>query len=381
MSFPQTENPLRTDFSFRNRQHPEHHRVLTPLENLPVDMIKDFVIADPLHLLDLGIMKKLMKIWLDGEITKDFKLNRNDKLSLDILLLQCNSTLPTEIHRSIRSIEWLKFWKGSEFRTILLYIGLIVFKDILCSAAYDHFRYLFCAVTICSTDEYKEFVPLAKVIFNEFIEIYIDLYGSDSITSNVHNLCHVIENVSRFGNLNSISTYPFENTARHIKLKLKQCNKSLEQVARRIEELTLIQQNTECTSDPLECYIFKFPIENLQQTDYIKYKYICIEQTVIISNRKQGDKWFLTKKNEIVEFEHAYRINNKVFLNGSPLRDKRNFFIQPFNSSFINVYESDKIFNTQQKYLIDEIKCKLFCLSHDNKLIFIPLLHSFDVFN
>lgn len=91
--------------------------------------------------------------------------------------------------------------------------------------------------------------------------------------------------------------------------------------------------------------------------------------------------WFLTKSNEIVQFEYTYMMNNKVILYGSQLKNKRNFFTQPFSSSFINVYESEALFDNHKNYVVDEIKCKMFCLSLDDKLVFVPLLHSFDVFN
>lgn len=236
MSFPQTDCELRTNSSFRNRQDPIHHRGQSLLEELPIDMVDDFVIADPLHLLDLGIMRKLIRIWIEGTSTKYFKLTKRDKIKLDKALLLSNSYLPSEIHRSVRPIEWLKFWKGNEYRTVLMYIGIAVFKEILPVDAYNHFLCLFCAVTICSSGRYTKYVRLAKVLFDEYIQVYIDLYGRDAITINVHNLCHVSENVERFGHLNSISTYPFENAARHIKLKLKQCDKPIEQAARRILE-------------------------------------------------------------------------------------------------------------------------------------------------
>lgn len=381
MSFPKTVNEPRTNFAFRNRLHSEHHRIYTPLEELPIDMINDFVIADPLHLLELGTMKKLMCIWLEGKVTKDFKLNKNDRLRLDDLLLKCNLNLPSEIHRSVRSIEWIKFWKGTEFRTLLLYIGVTVFRDILHEDAYVHFLYLFSAVTICSTDTYKAYVPLAKNMFDCFIEMYIDLYGSNSITSNVHNLCHVVDNVNRFGNLNTISTYPFENAARQIKLKLKQCNKSLEQVSRRIREQSLLQNQSADRKNSKERFIFKFPIEAPGNSNVIQYKYICINKSVIISNRKKGDKWFLTKSDEIVEFKHAYITGDQVFISGTPLKDKRIFFSKPFDSSFINVYESDMSFDADKKFSVNDIKCKMFCSEFEKKYVFVPLLHSFDEFN
>lgn len=52
--------PPRTDDTFRAKQHASHHKADTPLLDLPIDMIKDFVVADPLHLLELGVMKRLI---------------------------------------------------------------------------------------------------------------------------------------------------------------------------------------------------------------------------------------------------------------------------------------------------------------------------------
>lgn len=380
MSFSQIESELRTDFSFRNRLQPEHHHTSSLLEELPMDLIKDFVKADPLHLFELGIMKKLMAIWIEGKITTHFKLRPDDKLRLNDAFLKCNLSMPKEIHRSVRSTEWIKFFKGNEFRTILLYVGITVFKNIVHNDAYEHFLYLFCAVTICSTDMYKDYIPLAKILFTEFVEMYIDLYGSDAITINVHNLCHVIENVTRFGNLNQISTYPFENAARHIKLKLKQCNRSLEQVARRIKELTSLESEFENSTNSVEKFIFKFPFEHPNHSDIIPYKHICIEQSVIISSKKQGDKWFLTKSNEIVEFKYAYMHDNKVYLYGAPLKSKESFFDKPFNSIYINIYAAENDFDNDKIYSIDEIKCKMFCSSYESKYVYLPLLHSWDVF-
>lgn len=256
MSFPKIDCSRRTNTSFRDRIDSEHHRQNSCLELLPIDMISDFIIADPLHLLELGIMRKLLRIWVNGDIIKDFKLSKNDVMTFDNLLLKCNNNLPKEIHRSVRSLSTMKYWKGSEYRTILLYIGIVVLKDILRHDVYDNFLYLFCAVTICSCDTYKHFLPLAKDLFDLYITKYIDLYGQHAVSSNVHNLCHVIENVERFGNLNTISTYPFENAARLLKLKLKRCDKSIEQASKRITEMNLAKKKRKITCSNRRSEIF-----------------------------------------------------------------------------------------------------------------------------
>lgn len=54
MSFPNISSPLRTDHSFREMLDEDHHKETTPLEKLPLDLVEDIIIADSLHLCDLG---------------------------------------------------------------------------------------------------------------------------------------------------------------------------------------------------------------------------------------------------------------------------------------------------------------------------------------
>ncbi|XP_062537702.1 uncharacterized protein LOC134206033 [Armigeres subalbatus] len=57
--FPSLHCSLRTDELFRQKAYGNHHSSQdTPLLRIPgLDMIQDFVVADPLHLLELGVMK------------------------------------------------------------------------------------------------------------------------------------------------------------------------------------------------------------------------------------------------------------------------------------------------------------------------------------
>lgn len=381
MSFPEINKCLRTNSSFLERNDPQHHHRYTCVEALPIDMIKDFVISDPLHLLELGIMRKLLNIWIKGTVNKNLQLQKNVITQLDNDLLHCNRSLPSEIHRSVRSVEWLKYWKGSEYRTILLYIGIVVLKKHLRSDIYEHYLYLFCAVVICSVDSYKHFLPVAKIFFNIYVELYKELYGVHSISINVHNLSHVVDNVERFGNLNSISTYPFENVARHLKLKLKQGNKSIEQAALRLSELNLLRTKENLNIQKVnENICLKFPFESSENSKYVAYNYISFAD-VIFSNKKFGDKWFLTKNGEIVQFKCALKLNEKIFACGSPLKCKSNFFENPIKSSVFDIYVCEEEYFGDTAYCLNAIKSKLCCLIQNNRLIFIPLIHSIDSLN
>lgn len=71
MSFPRTDAGPRTDDNFRNPNEKEKAEILhikeySILQELPIDMVKSFVVADPLHLLELGNMKKYEEFYCNG---------------------------------------------------------------------------------------------------------------------------------------------------------------------------------------------------------------------------------------------------------------------------------------------------------------------------
>lgn len=56
------------------------------------------------------------------------------------------------------------------------------------------------------------------------------------MTSNFHNLIHLIDDVKRFGNLDTSNAYPFESKLYYIKKLLGNGNLPLTQVTKRIHE-------------------------------------------------------------------------------------------------------------------------------------------------
>lgn len=54
MSFGNLSAARRTDASYRSREQPDHHLMYSIIEELEIDMIESFSIADTLHLLELG---------------------------------------------------------------------------------------------------------------------------------------------------------------------------------------------------------------------------------------------------------------------------------------------------------------------------------------
>lgn len=378
--FPRINCTKRTNVEFRNRAIPAHHREYSILERIPIDMIDDFVVADDLHLFHLGLMKKCILMWKEGRTKSAHKWTDTDIRKLNEMLKNINRDMPADIHRSVRSVDCFKFWKGTELRAFLLYIGVVVLKHVLNQTEYCHFIKLFCAVTLCSTDKYlnrnkEKISKLVRECFDEYIEEFIDLYGIEYVSSNVHNLTHVMDDVVRFGNLSKISAYPFENCLAGLKLRLRNCNRPLEQISRRISELNLdyrdpidFDQN-DFINEPILNYSFENAGEQV-------FSQIVFGTNSLLNCRKFGDKWFLTDSGKVIEFHFALKRNANYLLYGSCIENLENFFTQPFNSENIYVFSAKNKKSEPNYYNIQNVMAKLICIRNNEELIFIPLLHT-----
>lgn len=65
MTFPETDTPLHTDVSFDEMLDDVHYIGPNPLRRLSVDMVAQFPL-DYIHLVCLGVMKRLIKLWMKG---------------------------------------------------------------------------------------------------------------------------------------------------------------------------------------------------------------------------------------------------------------------------------------------------------------------------
>lgn len=379
MSFPRTNASKRTNDSFRKRLNKEHHHEYRTLIELldNTDIVADFPTSDPLHLLELGVMKRCLTRWKEGTKTYKRHFKAIELSNINFLLMKIRDDMPTEIHRGVRDLTTLHFWKGSELRTFLLYVGIVVLKGQLLEEEYNHFKLLHCAVILCSSDAYEPIVNnsvLVDTLIEDYLEGYIQIYGEHTITSNIHNLCHLLDDVRRFGNLNTISTYPFENSLQVMKNRIRSGNNPLQQVARRFSEIS-------STSKSIS---FDFNVQNIVHQVELKYPLrldITKFQTIIfkdflISTRKKGDQWFLSKSNSLIMFKYAEKSGEKTLLYGDEIIDKIDFFTSPFDSSKINIYVSGIKRFVRTVCDWREVKCKMVCLSFETEYVFQPLLHT-----
>lgn len=372
--FPPSNSTRRTDSGFRAKSYGSHHKLDTPLLRPPIDMIADFPIGDSLHLIDLGIMKKCLIGWRDGKFG-NYRIKWSAQNTADITKYLTNLRLPSEIHRNVRGLDCLGHWKGTEFRSFLLYVGIVILKSFLPLDVYEHFLVFFCAITICTSDCHSHLIDLAESLLQHYIERFVDIYGEDYITSNVHNLSHLLEDVKRFGTLPSFSAYPFESKLYQIKNMIRSGHKLLAQVAKRISELNQLENNCNPTAFEHAIPTLKRPIPTTN-SDNIFAK---IEFKTYSLHNNMANRWFITNNNQIVSFDHAIQQNENMFIMGSPLKHSSDYFATPIKSSHLSVFYSNCEKAAKAQWSVTEIKCKMVGLpipKDDAGMVFIPLFHT-----
>ena len=109
-------------------------------------------VIDYLHLVSLGVVRKLLKYWLCGPLHKGNDVARRlPAQSLQLLsdrLVMLSNCIPQEFARRPRAVSEVDCWKPTEFRQFRLYSGPATSHGIPPDSIYYHFMLLSVAVTL-----------------------------------------------------------------------------------------------------------------------------------------------------------------------------------------------------------------------------------------
>lgn len=375
-------SPKRTDASFRSQLDDGHHLDLSPLLELPIDMINHFPI-DYMHNVCLGVVRKLLNCWVGGNLK--VRLSGRLTLLLSSKLLHLKDHIPKEIIRKPRALSELPRFKATEFRTFLLYTGVVVLLDIVDVAVYNHFLLLHSAIAVLISTQvisttHAEKYHLVSSLINTFIKHSETLYGPEFLIYNVHVLSHLSDDASRYGSLDVFSAFPYENYLGQIKRMVRSSKKPLHQICRRIHELDSAFMNVE-TSLPDDTITFENEHNSgpiLSHSFHKQFRRIQMNNYVFSIHSHSKADCFCFNETYVIQIENILKSETgETVVIGRYFKSFTSFYKYPFDSLHLNIRLVDKTLSNEIKaWQFSEIKGKCLLLPYKNNWVSIPLFHT-----
>ncbi|CAI6373398.1 unnamed protein product [Macrosiphum euphorbiae] len=380
--FPYSSTMIkRSHIDYINRNYEEHHveNSISILEELPINIISSFGL-DYMHLTCLGIMRKLLHLWVaKGPLNVRLPSSVSKQLSSSLLSLR--PFIPCEFSRKPRGLNDLNRFKATELRQILVYTGQVVFKNILNNNCYKHFMALSIAMNILLTSNMGNYVKYAQNLLYYFVQTFETLYGKHFMSFNVHGLVHISDDYERFGPLDNIAAFPFENYLKSLKKMIRKHDKPLQQIIRRCNERHFIEGKTS-EQHLKNCEQLKHKhtdgplLENLIGFQYKKL-YL---KNIKIKVGNNADSFILNDSNDIIKVENIVSLHktNEIVIIGKVFEIKKPFYEKPIPSIVLNIYEVNNLSLTHKYWSYNCIKNKMMLLELNGQKIAIPIIHDID---
>lgn len=179
----------------------------SPRFQLDIDMIEHFPI-DYMHNECLGVTRKLLMSWTSGDLSVGLPSRLLNLIS--VRLTNMKDYGPSEINLKSRSLSQLTRFNATEFRTFLLYTGIVVLLEVVSQKIYYNFLLFHSAIaTLMSFSKSSKDVDceIAEKLLQTFILDCCDIYGPQFLICTVHVLSHLIDSVLRYGPLDNFSAF------------------------------------------------------------------------------------------------------------------------------------------------------------------------------
>lgn len=354
-------------------------KTVSPLLEMNVKLVTQFPL-DPMHLVYLGVVKRiLINYYIEGKAP--YKLSQKLIITMNQKMSRLKQYQPTDFVRKCRSFKDIKRWKATEFRSFLLYHGVLVLHEGLTKTQFEHFLLLHCAIFIFSNEHFLiKYINSAETFLKKFVALAENILGEEFVVYNVHSLIHLVEDVRNYGAISNYSCFPFENYLGWLKQKIRSKKNILQQVHSRFVEFN--KQKEIYQNHPSENANFKplFIYNEEYNANGILMSYNCkkICYKNVILSRCSPDNCIITKSNKVCLIKKIYvTADNTIIITFEGLSfSLNNLYSRPMPSSELNIYYFKGFSeNNAVTFSQDCILSKGFLMPHKNGYAFFPLNH------
>lgn len=368
MTFPETSAPLRTDVSFNALEDEDHHKGLSPFVELNVGMVSQFPL-DYMHLVCLGVVKRMLLLWKKGPLR--CRLGSQDINQISDSLLFLKNYIPCEFSRKPRSLDVIDRWKATEFRQFLLYTGPLVLLNAVHPNIYKNFLLLSVAMHILLNESLcNVYNAYAHELLVAFVYHFGQLYGNDMMVYNVHGLVHLSNDAAKYGSLDNVSSFPFENFLGKLKRMVRKPSFALQQIIRRLSEQSYMNaSNKKAKEYPiLKKEHVLGPIPDVLANG-IQYRSLETDNYSIKLNAK--DSCFRVN-GKIVVVKNLILKDADIFIVYQAFRNTEDFFGTPVSSNLLGIQTVYDLEMQVSFSKLTQIQSKCVLLPYKRKFLAIP---------
>lgn len=358
--FPHIDWILRTDESFLDLTDGHHlSDRLPPIAAINIGCVSA-VPVDYMHNVLLGVMKSLLKLWTETS-GKPYTLTTIQKNVVDLRIKSIKNQICSDFTRTPRPLTDLKWFKATELRLFLLYLGPFILLNIMDDRYYNHYIKLHAAIRIlCHPSKHKTQNNDAKNLLEAFGHEFKQLYGDHLFVYNFHLLTHLANDCMLHGSLDSFSAFPFEN---YMQIMLHYIKKS---------------------SFPLQQFKNRFG-EHLKYDDKKKvilrqrgsaYSVITNKQNTRISIGSRDN--FVCKNGQIFQVQQITRHGDEFMLDCAAVLDVGSLYVEPMESTTNGVYYCGEDLTLSDETILMEANAvtKVLRITLDEISGFIEILHT-----
>jgi len=226
---------------------------------------------------------------------------------------------------------------------------------------------------------HSNMIDFAAELLKVFVKNFGELYGEENIIYNVHSLIHLADDARKYGPLDNVSSFPFENYLGQLKKLIRKPSQPLVQLVNRLLEGELVVKNTSnnvetagickkrhCNGPLLE------PLKNAQQFSklYLPVGFLSIES---------GDNCVQLQDSKIVLIRNIVLLQNAQYIIYTSFATSDNFFTYPVASKSVEIILLSDPKETLQFCSVDKITNKLVLLPveiHTDTYVAMPFLHN-----
>ena len=373
--FTELTSVPRTDETFRRQSNSQHHHGRSELERLQIDMVKSFP-GEYMHLICLGIMKKLIRLWIRGP-RNYFRMSAGmiEQISDNLKIQKMN--IPCEFQRKPRSIEQVDRWKATECRQFLLYTGPVVLRKKLPSDYYLHFLCLHVAIrllvkpTLTSGD-----IQYSDDLLRYFVQHFPRLYGRENMSFNVHGLLHLAEDARNFGPLDRFGGFKFENYLGKMIDLLRSHSNLLQQVHNRMTELQKFEDTNESRASTFPKFMKEHFDGPCLYRCFLKFQYRACDFGSFLLSTKSPENVCMNRDGVIIMIKNfGIDSGGNYYVVGYESEKPKKFFSSPCSSAVVDCFLVDSFKPVLKQWNLSDVDAKCVRLNYKNSFVIMPLIH------